>query len=141
MPPLPSYCHKVDVPGECCPSLTCSVPNKGLYTPTPGLVPMPVPTPGPNGQIPTPKPTNAQIIVMPPGSTFNGGSSHPGNGSPVPPGQSVTGLRGIIHTHTHLHTCMHAHTHVHPHMHTHYTHPHKHTHRNTHTPTYSCIHE
>ncbi|XP_046570033.1 uncharacterized protein LOC124278355 [Haliotis rubra] len=85
-PATPSYCHYVTVPGQCCRSLTCSVPGINTpYNPTPQINPTPVPTLAP-GQTPAPT-TNPQIIVGPGvGSQFGG--SLPGGGATVPPGMT-----------------------------------------------------
>ncbi|XP_052816208.1 uncharacterized protein LOC128242861 isoform X2 [Mya arenaria] len=42
-PTLPAYCKSVNVPGQCCPSVSCDIPGYGTYNPTPQLVPTPRP--------------------------------------------------------------------------------------------------
>ncbi|XP_035824757.1 uncharacterized protein LOC101847325 [Aplysia californica] len=90
LPPMPSYCSKVTIPGQCCEAVSCNLPGKGYYSPVPELTPDLIPTPGP---VPTPGQTTPMtyVVGIPPGSTT--GTSLPGNGSPVPSGTDVTGLR------------------------------------------------
>ncbi|XP_067652673.1 mucin-2-like [Haliotis asinina] len=94
-PPLPSYCKMQDIPGQCCPSLTCDVPGKDMYIPVPQLVPTPGPTPDSLGNTPTPQTGTQQLLVGPNGNTMFGGSNLPGAGATVPPGQTISGLRGV----------------------------------------------
>jgi hypothetical protein len=47
MPPLPQYCLLVNVPGQCCPTVSCNIPNHGTYNPVPELTGQNLPTPGP----------------------------------------------------------------------------------------------
>ncbi|KAJ8302983.1 hypothetical protein KUTeg_019379 [Tegillarca granosa] len=70
-PPLPKYCKFVNVPGDCCPSLSCNSPDFGKYTPLSQLIPTPAPsvTPGPGA---TPNP---QIIIAPGSGLTTGGST------------------------------------------------------------------
>lgn len=66
---LPSYCRLVNVPGQCCQSMTCDVPGYGTYNPVPQLNPTPapgkppasMPPPNPSIQITTP----ASVTVFP----------------------------------------------------------------------------
>ncbi|XP_060063144.1 kielin/chordin-like protein [Ylistrum balloti] len=86
-PQVPSYCHKVTVPGQCCPSLSCDVPGFGNYNPVPQLVPVVAPTPQP-GVSPTPRPSGLPpvIHVVPStslGNTTGGFAPLPGGGYPI----------------------------------------------------------
>lgn len=58
-PKLPSYCKSVNVPGQCCPSLTCDIPGYGTYNPVPQLVPTPRPSAPPGGT------TSNPLIIIP----------------------------------------------------------------------------
>ncbi|XP_035828904.1 uncharacterized protein LOC101847773 [Aplysia californica] len=49
-PPVPSYCRKVRIPGQCCDTITCEIPKVGQYVPSstisqllPGVIPQLVP--------------------------------------------------------------------------------------------------
>ncbi|KAK3591361.1 hypothetical protein CHS0354_040323 [Potamilus streckersoni] len=90
LPPLPSYCKLINVPGQCCPSMDCSIPNYGKYNPSPQLIPTPMPTPGPGQTLTTSNP----LQIYPVGQqTVSGGTSFPGGGYPIPPGTVVGNIR------------------------------------------------
>lgn len=94
-PPMPTYCHKNSVPGQCCPVVSCDVPGLGSITPYPQLVPTPAPTKV--GMIPTPAPdvlSHLSIIVPNPKTNLTGGL--PGGGYPVKPDQ-ISGVTSKFH--------------------------------------------
>ncbi|KAK3581064.1 hypothetical protein CHS0354_033850 [Potamilus streckersoni] len=91
-PPLPAYCKSANVPGLCCPSISCDIPGYGSYNPTPQLIPTPAPSPGPGGA--TLPPSNSQII----GSgyqTGNAGGNYPGGGYYLPNATSTAVTGGL----------------------------------------------
>ncbi|GFR69731.1 collagen alpha-4(VI) chain [Elysia marginata] len=62
LPPLPSYCAKRPIPGQCCPTVTCNLPNTGEYSPIPELTPDLLPTPAPPSQ--PGQPTGEPVFVV-----------------------------------------------------------------------------
>ena len=92
-PPLPAYCQKNKVPGQCCPVIKCDVPGFGTLNPDPQLIPTPAPTKG-MGVIPTPAPTGlVPIIQILPNNPQNiTGGQLPGGGYPIKSTQ-ISGIR------------------------------------------------
>jgi len=90
---VPSYCKMSKIPGMCCPSLTCNIPNIGNYHPSPQLMPTPAPTPAP-GQTAAPFTVSPQVIY-PSGTQpiIGGGTRYPGGGSAIPPGVTTGSIR------------------------------------------------
>ena len=81
------------VPGMCCKSLSCNIPNLGNYNPTPQLIPTPAPTSSP-GATPTPSSGKPPQVIYPSGTQpMIGNSQFPGSGYGVPPGTQVTDIR------------------------------------------------
>ena len=96
-PAMPKYCTLNPIPGMCCASLFCDVPNVGNYQPYPQLEPNPKPTPGPDGMFPTPQPTlDPQLILGTGVGNLIGGTGLPGGGRPVPGGflHNLGGITG-----------------------------------------------
>ncbi|XP_076470008.1 uncharacterized protein LOC143300296 [Babylonia areolata] len=101
MPPLPQYCTSVAVPGQCCRTVTCQVPDHGTYTPLPELTGGELPTPGPtqqphgHGHHENTTPFNQVLVPNQPG-TITGGEQLPGGGQLVPSGyrDNIGGLLG-----------------------------------------------
>ncbi|XP_041376891.1 uncharacterized protein LOC121389362 [Gigantopelta aegis] len=90
-PAIPQYCKFTDVPGQCCPSMSCNIPDVGNYHPVPQINPHPVPTLAP-GQIPTPGPTPDPQVIVGAGPGTNFGGANPGGGAPVPTIASTGGF-------------------------------------------------
>ena len=85
-PPLPQYCTMVNVPGQCCPSMQCKIPDAGTYRPTPQLEPGLIPTSSVNQ-------TNPQLIIPGLLGPLTGGMNPPGGGTIVPNGY-IGGVTG-----------------------------------------------
>lgn len=82
------------IPGQCCPSLMCNIPNVGTYYPVTQLTPNPKPTPGPNGVYPTVAiDPNPQLVVVGGRLTGIGDSGLPGGGTLV--SQNFGAITGI----------------------------------------------
>ncbi|KAK7505814.1 hypothetical protein BaRGS_00003085, partial [Batillaria attramentaria] len=94
MPPLPAYCKEINIPGQCCPSISCKVPDHGTYNPTPELTAQNVPTPAPGTAPGTGTTPNPQIIVVGSPNVIAGGTHLPGGGAAVPPNTIVGSLEG-----------------------------------------------
>lgn len=87
MPPLPTYCVIVNVPGQCCPSITCEIPGKGTYNPVPELTPSIL---SPQGPAPSSSP---QILVIVDNTQISGARPQ-GGGATLPPNIDVGGITG-----------------------------------------------
>ena len=79
LPPLPKYCSKINLPGQCCPAVSCRIPGfpGGQYSPVPGLTPELTP--------------NTTTLVIGQSGFLGGKNSLPGNGTLVPSNAMVTG--------------------------------------------------
>lgn len=88
-PPLPRYCSLVDVPGQCCPSMHCNIPDIGAYTPIPQTEPRPVPTMIP-GAVPSQNPQMVLSGLLP----MTGASNLPGNGYILSNPSAIGGISG-----------------------------------------------
>lgn len=88
-PPLPQYCTMVNVPGQCCPSMQCNIPDAGTYNPIPQLYPKLIPTPGP-----TSTPQNPQLVLPGGYGPFVGGTHPPGGGYVVANPNTIGSISG-----------------------------------------------
>ncbi|XP_060570089.1 uncharacterized protein LOC132728460 isoform X2 [Ruditapes philippinarum] len=90
---IPSYCKMNTVPGMCCKSLSCNIPQVGNYVPSPMLIPTPAPQLLP-GQTPAPN-TGSSQVIYPSGTqpVIGGQSLYPGSGYALPPGVSSGSIR------------------------------------------------
>ncbi|WAR12449.1 CSP-like protein, partial [Mya arenaria] len=90
---IPSYCQMNTVPGMCCKTLSCNIPQTGSYVPNPMLVPTPAPSLAP-GQTPAPF-TGSQSSIYPSGTqpVIGGTSPYPGAGYALPPGVTAGSIR------------------------------------------------
>ncbi|XP_070202959.1 uncharacterized protein [Littorina saxatilis] len=95
MPPLPTYCNKINIPGQCCSSVQCNVPGHGAYNPIPELTAGSLPTPGPTQNPQGPHGTTpVDQIIVPVQGTITGGNNLPHGGASVPTNTNIGGLRG-----------------------------------------------
>ena len=96
MPPLPQYCKKLNIPGQCCPSVQCDVPGHGAYNPVPELTAGSMPTPGPtqNPHGHNQHTTPITQLIVPVQGPITGGNQLPGGGAPVPVGTNIGSLSG-----------------------------------------------
>ncbi|KAJ8302722.1 LOW QUALITY PROTEIN: hypothetical protein KUTeg_019118 [Tegillarca granosa] len=87
-PVMPSYCNEVQIPGQCCPTVSCDIPGFGAYNPIPQLNPTPAPPKSIAPTKPGATPPSQQIISVGYGPNITGGSSQfPGGGFPIQPSQ------------------------------------------------------
>ncbi|KAK7115067.1 hypothetical protein V1264_001009 [Littorina saxatilis] len=86
-PPVPQYCSMMNVPGQCCPSLHCNIPDAGTYNPRPQLYPKLLPTQAPNAPQ-----KNPQLLIPGGLGPVVGGTHLPGGGYVVTNPNTIGGI-------------------------------------------------